>query len=74
VYSLFHVRYKLYKNYYFNVVSQSIEMMISDILNLTKEDLKIQEACNSIYKDPTAYLKLNDNIIDKIENIYERLK
>jgi HD superfamily phosphohydrolase len=36
VYNIFHSRYKLYKNYYYNVVNTGVEQMICDILELTK--------------------------------------
>lgn len=45
VYNIFHCRYKLYKNYYFNVVNKGIELMICDILKEIKEKFQLQRAC-----------------------------
>lgn len=45
IYNIFHSRYKLYKNYYFNVVSKTIERMITDALKLTESYFKLHLAC-----------------------------
>jgi HD superfamily phosphohydrolase len=45
VYNIFHSRYKLYKNYYFDVVNKSIEIMVCDILKKTSDYFKFVEAC-----------------------------
>ena len=73
VYNIFHCRYKLYKSFYFNLVSKSIEHMICDILKEITAKFNFQDICNGIFEDPSAYIKLTDNIVDKVEDIYEQI-
>lgn len=45
--------------------------MVCDILLLTKEKFKIKEACNQIYTNPYKYMRLNDSLLEKVEDLYE---
>lgn len=45
VYNIFQCRYKLYKNYYFNLVSKGIELMICDILQEIKPKFDFRGIC-----------------------------
>lgn len=52
VYNIFHSRYKLYKNYYFNLVSKSIELMICDILSEIDAKYDFRGICERMFEDP----------------------
>jgi HD superfamily phosphohydrolase len=71
VYNIFHSRYKLYKNYYFNVINTGVEQMVCDILELTKEKFGIKRACEEIYTNPNKFMRLNDSILEKVEDVFE---
>ena len=66
VYNIFHCRYKLYKNYYFNLVSQGIELMICDILQEINVKYNFKGICEKMFEDPKDYIKLTDNILEKV--------
>lgn len=45
--------------------------MVCDILVLTKEKFQIKKACEEIYTNPYKYMRLNDCILEKVEDVYE---
>lgn len=72
--NIFHSRYKLYKSYYNNPINMGIEHMICDVLELTRDKFEIQRACDEIYADPSRYLRLNDSILERVEDVHERIE
>lgn len=40
VFNIYRCRYKLFKNYHFNVANKAIELMIIDILKLIKDKFR----------------------------------
>jgi len=48
--------------------------MICDVLDLTKDKFKLKRACEEIFTDSRRYLRLNDSIIEKVEDVYEDMK
>lgn len=47
--------------------------MICDILALTQDQFDFKRACEEIFTKPDRYLKLNDTIIERVEDIYENI-
>jgi HD superfamily phosphohydrolase len=63
IYSLFHTRYNLFKQIYSHRVGKAIEYMVSDILLLADDYLKISARLDS----PETYTYLTDSILLQIE-------
>jgi HD superfamily phosphohydrolase len=74
VINIFHSRYKIFKNYHFNVVNIGIELMIFDVLNLIKDKYRFEDACGRISKDAEPFLELTDDILERVEDTYERMR
>ena len=62
--SLFEIRHRLHKEIYTHPVTKSIDLMISDILELVNGEYKIIENINNV----NYFCSLNDNILYSIEN------
>jgi hypothetical protein len=44
--------------------------MICDILELTQDKFEFKKACDDIFTNPNRFLRLNDSIIEKVEDVY----
>ena len=73
VYDVFYSRYKLFKTYYCNLKSNGVDLMIAEILDYAKEEMKLVEACEDLLKKntygeyDTRYNHLTDSILERIE-------
>jgi HD superfamily phosphohydrolase len=70
VYNIFHSRYKLYKDYYFNVTSKAVELMLADVIRLAEHHFHIAQAAHQLPTTPEPFLRLTDGLVDRIEYAY----
>jgi HD superfamily phosphohydrolase len=74
-YDIYNSRFHLFKNYYRDMRSSGIEIMVADILINADEYFKIKEACRSLFKgNCNKYMRLSDGLLDKIEDVFEKAK
>ena len=68
--NIYHSRYKLYKTYYLNKKSLGIEARVCNILGKMNEHPKFDmlKKCEVLIdeNDISGYIKMTDNIIDKV--------
>ncbi|XP_058231182.1 deoxynucleoside triphosphate triphosphohydrolase SAMHD1-like isoform X1 [Hemibagrus wyckioides] len=76
MYEIFHVRYLLHHNAYHHRVTKAVEWMIIDaFLEAEKEDFKLDgKKISETVSDLSIYMKLTDNILDKIKRETQKAK
>lgn len=67
IFDIVNTRYNLYKNVYLNRVSQAIEQMICEVMISVNDYYHFEE----MIQNPAEYYKLNDTIIEIIDNSKE---
>ena len=45
--------------------------MICDILEEISVKFNFRQICQNLFEDPKDYIKLTDNILEKVEHIYD---
>lgn len=58
--------YKMFRDYYFDGRVAVIEHMFADAMILAGEELGLADAVRNIDEDPSAYLRMTDNILETI--------
>ena len=48
--------------------------MICDILQEISVKFDFRGICEKMFEDPKGYIKLTDNILEKVEDIYQEMK
>ncbi len=62
IYDIFHTRYRLHKQVYTHPVVRQIEMMVSDVLDLSNDHLQISQSID----DMDEFIKMTDGILERI--------